>query len=138
LPHEQRLPCGRRRIENKAIAQTLTSREQVLLWMAPVAGAVVFWHGTFSLKSLYREKVAGLIPALSSVTIFKNGLRMVTVSWFSGHPNLHFLTGLLHKYGGIPFSFLVFSGPAFLVMWLSQSYNLYMERTLWQIGGSFR
>ena len=63
-------------------------------------------------------KVAGLILAVFPVTIFKNGLRMVTISWFSAHANLHFLTVLLHKYGGVPFSFL-----AFLVMSLNQSDN---------------
>ena len=68
-------------------------------------------------------KVAGLILAVFPVTIFKNGLRMVTISWLSVRPNLHLLTVLLHKYGGIPFSFLVFSVLAFLVMWLSQSEN---------------
>ena len=68
-------------------------------------------------------KVAGLILALFPVTIFKNGLRIVTISWFSVHPNQHFLTVLLHKDGGIPLSFLVFSVLAFLVMWLSQSDN---------------
>jgi hypothetical protein len=48
---------------------------------------------------------------------------MVTISWFSVRPNLHFLAVLVHKYGGIPFSFLVFSVLASLVMWLNQSDN---------------
>ncbi len=48
-------------------------------------------------------KIAGLILAVFPVTIFKNGLTMVTISWFLDRPNLHFLAVLLHKYGGIPF-----------------------------------
>lgn len=36
---------------------------------------------------------------------------------------ISYLTVLLHKYGGIHFSFLVFSVLAFLVMGLSQSDN---------------
>ena len=49
-------------------------------------------------------KVAGLILAVFPVAIFKNGLTMVTISWFSDRPNLHFLTVLLRKCVGIPSS----------------------------------
>jgi hypothetical protein len=49
-------------------------------------------------------KVASLILAVFPVTIFKNGLTMVTISRFSDRPNLHFLTVLLHKHVGIPSS----------------------------------
>jgi len=49
-------------------------------------------------------RIAGLILAVFPVTIFKNGLTMVTISWFLDRPNLHFLTVLLHEYGGIPFA----------------------------------
>jgi hypothetical protein len=45
------------------------------------------------------------------------------MSWFSVHLNLHFLIVLLHKYGGITFSFLVVSVLTFLVMWLTRSDN---------------
>jgi len=58
-------------------------------------------------------KVAGLILAVLPVTIFKDGLTMVTISWFSVRPNLHFLTVLLHQQGGIPFSFWFFPSRLF-------------------------
>ena len=58
-------------------------------------------------------KVAGLILAVFPVTIFKNGLRIVTISWFSAHPNLHFLIVLLHKYGGVSPLILGFFGSGF-------------------------
>jgi hypothetical protein len=42
-------------------------------------------------------KIAGLILAVFPVTIFKNCLTIVTISWFAVRPNLHFLTVLLHQ-----------------------------------------
>ena len=58
-------------------------------------------------------KVAGLILAVFPVTIFKNGLTIVTISWFSVRPNLHFLNVLLHQQGGIPFSSWFFRSRLF-------------------------
>jgi hypothetical protein len=58
-------------------------------------------------------KVVGLILAVFPVTIFKNGLTMVTISWLSVRPNLHFLSVLLHQHGGIPFSSWFFRSRLF-------------------------
>ena len=45
-----------------------------------------------------------LILAVLPITIFKNGLRIVTLSWLAIHVNPKFITGSwLHSSGGIPF-----------------------------------
>jgi exosortase/archaeosortase family protein len=59
------------------------------------------------------EKVICLTLAALPVTIFKNALRILTISWFSAHFNLRFMTVLLHNCEGIPFSLLVFFGSGF-------------------------
>ena len=75
--------------------------------------------GHIFLRSPWRKFC--LILAVFPVTIFKNGLRIVTISWLAVHPNLDFLTVWLHEHGGIPFSLLGFSVLAFLVTSLRQS-----------------
>jgi exosortase len=79
-----------------------------------------------------------LILAVFPVTVFKNGLRIVTIFWLAVHPNLDFRAVWLHKYGGIPFSFLGFSVLAFLVLSLSHSDIISQIRTRGLIGGSLR
>jgi exosortase len=81
--------------------------------------------GHLFLRSPWRKFC--LIVAVFPVTILKNGLRIVTISWLAVHPNLDLLTIWLHKHGGIPFSFLGFSVLAFLVMSLRQ-----FDKILWK------
>jgi exosortase/archaeosortase family protein len=40
------------------------------------------------------------------VVIFKNAVRIVTISWLGVYVDPGFLHGNLHKYGGLPFSLL--------------------------------
>jgi exosortase len=51
---------------------------------------------------------ATLAVAVIPVSIFKNCLRIVSLYWLGIHTDQHFLTGELHRYGGIPFSALAF------------------------------
>jgi exosortase len=48
----------------------------------------------------------GLVLAAFPITIFKNGLRIVTIYGLSIHPSMVSLVAWVHRYGGIPFSFL--------------------------------
>jgi exosortase len=68
-----------------------------------------------------------LVLAAVPVTIFKNGLRIVTISLLSVHPSLDSLTFLIHRYGGIPFSLLGIAVLSFLVTSLNQS-----DRIAWK------
>jgi len=81
--------------------------------------------GHLFLRSSWRK--FWLILAAIPVTIFKNGLRIVTISWLSVHPNLDFLTFYMHRYGGIPFSFLGIALLGFLVTLMIQS-----EKITWK------
>lgn len=60
--------------------------------------------GHFSLRTSW-EKLA-LVLAAFPITVFKNGLRIVTIYGFSIHPSLAPMVPWLHRYAGIPFSFL--------------------------------
>lgn len=60
--------------------------------------------GHLFLRSLWGK--LGLVVAAFPITVFKNGLRIVTIYGLSVHPNLAPLTTWVHRYGGIPFSFL--------------------------------
>jgi exosortase len=62
-----------------------------------------------------------LILAVFPVTIFKNGLRIVTVYWFTVHPSPASLGFWVHRYGGIPFSLLGLSLLALLAASLRKS-----------------
>lgn len=47
-----------------------------------------------------------LVLLIVPVVIFKNALRIVTISWLGVYVDREFLYGNLHRYGGLPFSFL--------------------------------
>jgi len=57
-----------------------------------------------------------LVLATFPITIFKNGLRIVTIYWLTIHPSMGSLVVWVHRYGGIPFSFLGLSLVALLVI----------------------
>jgi exosortase len=76
-------------------------------------GSIVAGH--LFLRSAWKKTLlaSGVIP----VSIFKNALRIVTLYWLGVHTDQRFLTGELHRRGGIPFSALalVILGP---ILWL--------------------
>lgn len=57
-----------------------------------------------------------MVLAIFPVTILKNGLRVVTIYWLSIHQSMGSLTVWMHRFGGIPFSFLGLALLAFLVI----------------------
>jgi len=57
-----------------------------------------------------------LVLAAFPVTIFKNGLRIVTIYWLTVHPSMGSLVVWVHRYGGIPFSILGLSLLTLLVI----------------------
>jgi len=57
-----------------------------------------------------------LVLAILPVTIYKNGLRIVTIYLLTVHSSMESLTLWVHHYGGIPFSFLGLSIMACLVI----------------------
>ncbi len=71
--------------------------------------------GQLFLKSASRKIVLALV--IIPITIFKNGLRIVTLSLLGVYVDQNILSSSLHKKGGIPFFFLslVFLG---FILWL--------------------
>lgn len=56
------------------------------------------------LRSGWRKLVLSL--ATIPIAIFKNAVRIVTISWLGIYVDPGFLHGTLHRYGGIPFTLL--------------------------------
>ncbi len=71
--------------------------------------------GELFLKSASRKLVLALV--IIPITIFKNGLRIVTLSLLGVYVDQNILSSSLHKKGGIPFFFLslIFLGS---ILWL--------------------
>jgi exosortase len=71
--------------------------------------------GQLFLKSVSRKIVLALV--IIPITIFKNGLRIVTLSLLGVYVDQSILSSSLHKRGGIPFFFLslIFLGA---ILWL--------------------
>jgi len=65
-------------------------------------GSIVAGH--LFLRSGWKKTLfaSSVVP----VSIFKNALRIVTLYWLGVHTDQQFLTGELHRRGGIPFSLL--------------------------------
>jgi len=63
-------------------------------------GSIVACH--LFLRSAWKKVLIDV--CVVPVSIFKNALRIVTLYWLGFHTDKHFLTGELHRYGGIPFS----------------------------------
>jgi exosortase len=78
-----------------------------------------------------------LILAVFPVTIFKNGLRIVTIYALTVHPSMGSFTVWMHRYGGIPFSFLGLSLLAFLLTFLRR-FEKTSAGSRWIIGGETR
>lgn len=60
--------------------------------------------GHIFFRSLWSK--LSLCVVVIAITIFKNGLRIVTLSLLTLHPEFTSFTRTLHRYGGIPFSLL--------------------------------
>jgi exosortase len=60
--------------------------------------------GHFFLRSAWGR--LGLVLSAFPITIFKNGLRIVTIYGLSIHPSMETVVAWVHRYGGIPFSFV--------------------------------
>ena len=58
-----------------------------------------------------------LILCTLPIAIFKNAVRIVTISWLGIHVNSEFFHGALHRQGGLPFSLLALALMA-LLLWL--------------------
>lgn len=56
------------------------------------------------LRSVWKKVLLGF--CIVPVSIFKNALRIITLYWLGVHTDRSFLTGELHRYGGIPFSLI--------------------------------
>jgi exosortase len=56
------------------------------------------------------------------IAIFKNAVRIVTISWLGIHVNPGFFRGALHHQGGLPFSLLALAMVAVLVWLLRHSF----------------
>ncbi len=80
-------------------------------------GSVVAGH--VFLRSAWRK--TAFAAAVVPVSIFKNALRIVTLYWLGVHTDQRFLTGELHRRGGIPFSVLALGilGPLLYLLYKS-------------------
>lgn len=63
-----------------------------------------FLAGHLFLRSGWR--MACLLLLTVPIVIFKNGVRIVTLSWLAVYVDRGFLFGNLHKHGGLPFSLI--------------------------------
>ncbi len=91
--------------------------------------------GHLFLRSPWRR--LWLVLAAFPVTVFKNGLRIVTIYWLTVHPSMGSLVVWVHRNGGIPFSFLGLSLLAFLVISLRR-FEETSTGSWWIIGGGAR
>ena len=66
-----------------------------------ITGAVI---GYLLLRSTWAR--VALISLTVPIAIFKNAVRIVTISWLGVYVDSGFLHGNLHRYGGLPFSIL--------------------------------
>lgn len=69
--------------------------------------------GHLFLRSNWRRVC--LILFTVPIVIFKNGLRIVTISWLGVYVDRGFLYGSLHKHGGLPFSLIALALMALLL-----------------------
>jgi len=64
-------------------------------------------------------KKAAFILCIFPIAIFKNAVRIVTISWLGIHVDRAFFYGTLHHQGGLPFSLLAIALMIFLIWVLS-------------------
>jgi exosortase len=68
-------------------------------------------------------KKFGFVLCVFPIAIFKNAVRIVTISWLGIHVNPEFFHGRLHRQGGLPFGVLALAILAVL-LWLLRQYTL--------------
>jgi exosortase len=74
-------------------------------------------------------KKACFILCIVPIAIFKNAVRIVTISWLGIHVNPEFFHGPLHHRGGLPFSIVALALMA-LVLWLLRRPFVFPGRTI--------
>ena len=89
--------------------------------------------GYLFLRSPWRR--LWLVLAAFPLTIFKNGLRIALIYWLTVHPSMQSLTVWMHRYAGIPFSFLGLSALALLVAFF-RKFEETSEDNEWIIAGA--
>ncbi len=77
--------------------------------------------GHFVLHSTWRRVCFSLFAI--PVVIFKNALRIVTISWLGIHVDQSFLFGTLHHYSGLPFSLvaIILLAPLLWMLYRSEA-----------------
>jgi exosortase len=88
-------------------------RSGLALFIASLVAAQLF------LRSGWRR--ACLTAAIIPIVIFKNGVRIVTISLLAVYVDSSYLSGRLHRYGGIPFGLLAIAILAPLLRLLRKS-----------------
>jgi exosortase len=83
------------------------------------AGLTLFIAGLLAQYFLLRGiwKKACFTLCIIPIAIFKNAVRIVTISWLGIHVNPDFFHGALHRQGGLPFSLVALAMMAIL-LWL--------------------
>ena len=83
------------------------------------AGLSLFIAGLLAQHFLLRGvwKKACFTLCIIPIAIFKNAVRIVTISWLGIHVNPDFFQGALHRRGGLPFSLVALALMAIL-LWL--------------------
>lgn len=84
-----------------------------------VIGSLVASH--LFLRSPWKKVL--LASSVVPVSIFKNALRIVCLYWLGFHTDRRFLTGELHRHGGIPFSLVALAilGPLLWILRRSEA-----------------
>jgi exosortase len=84
--------------------------------------------GHLFLRPMWKKAV--LCACIVPVSIFKNALRIISLYWLGVHTDKHFLTGELHRRGGIPFSLVAVAilGALVWVLRMSDSDNAATKR----------
>lgn len=83
------------------------------------AGLALFIAGVLAEHFLLQNtwKKLCFILCIFPIAVFKNAVRIVTISWLGIHVNSDFFQGALHRRGGLPFSLLALAMMAIL-LWL--------------------
>ena len=87
------------------------------------AGLALFIAGLLAQHFLLRgiwKKVCFTL-CIVPIAIFKNAVRIVTISWLGIHVNPDFFHGALHRHGGLPFSLVAMAMMAALI-WLMRMF----------------
>jgi exosortase len=92
------------------------------------AGLSLFIAGLLAQHILLRDtwKKTCFILCIFPIAIFKNAVRIVTISWLGIHVNPDFFHGALHRQGGLPFSLLALALMAIL-LWLLRSAAFFQD-----------